>query len=88
MLQGGRGVQGVWQESDTGDPAGILGAFLGQLLTHWLLILEAWYLVLGVFAPAWAKRSLSWSLQDWLAPASPESPEGAEMGVLERAMNR
>ncbi|XP_050693171.1 uncharacterized protein LOC126983951 isoform X2 [Eriocheir sinensis] len=63
----------------------ILGAFLGQLLTHWLLILEAWYLILGIFAPAWSKRSLSWSLQDWLAPAS---PEGAEMGFLERAMNR
>lgn len=91
VLQRGLGVvQRVWQESDTGAPAGVLGAFLGQLLTHWLLILEAWYLVLAVFAPAFANRSMSWSLLDWLpaAPASPEGSEGAEMGFLERAMNR
>lgn len=80
-------MHGVWQESDTGAPADVLGAFLGQLLTKWLLILESWYLVLGIFAPAFAGRSSSWSLQDWL-PASPEGPEGTEMGFLERAMNR
>lgn len=83
----GEGVQVVWQESDTGASADGLGVFLGQLLTHWLLILEAWYLVLGTFAPAWGARSTPWGLQDLLAPA-PEGPEGAEMGFLERAMNR
>lgn len=79
------GVEG-WSnrrvESDTGAPADGLGVFLGQLLTHWMLILEAIYLILVLFAPAVGRRrrSLSWDL--------PAAPDGPEMGLLEKALNR
>ncbi|KAK8403642.1 hypothetical protein O3P69_000022 [Scylla paramamosain] len=65
----------------THDEKDGLGVFIGQLLTHWMLILEAIYLILVLFAPAVVRRrrSLSWDL--------PAAPDGPEMGLLERALN-
>ncbi|XP_045118296.1 uncharacterized protein LOC123508588 isoform X2 [Portunus trituberculatus] len=65
----------------TNDEKDGLGVFIGQLLTHWMLILEAFYLITVIFAPAFARRrrSLSWDL--------PAAPDGTEMGLLERALN-